>query len=881
MSMRIAEYMRLIWAAVAVLFLVSGCRKPAEEAFPQRFLRTPVSALQESRPPGQQLSLAAARPVRYAEMKHTDDGVQLSTANGLGSVYIPCAIDTQIHNVLRVRMKVSTGGYSRISWTGPIAPHLAPGLPKGGMRQRIIGDDEWHEYHFRVGATENTLWAGDIEGLQIFPSESAAVSVIGSIELQHDPESIARRITISDVTMEAGFGTQQPWKLRVPEHGRFSAHIGIVPAGMDDYAEGSAVFTLSVTPEDGKRALLLRRELLPGIVSDHRKWVAVEADLEAYAGQTVVLNMEAHKRISDVGDYAYWGNPMLEIGAARRTEAAAAPVILISCDTLRADRLSVYGYARETSPFLKSWAATDAVVFESASTPMTWTLPSHMSMLTGLYPQNHHVITGNIRLPGSIVTLPEFLQEQGYHTAGFTGLDIWLSPKYGFADGFDYYDVPGDVFRHIYETYARVEDWLSAPLGGRRFLFFHNYDIHAKVGSGYAYPYDSGDREFLPFSRAMRNPKLFSDALEQGYRGFGILEAQLKGKIHFSPDEHAFLSASYDDCIRMVDYQLAVLVQSLMDKGLYDDALIVITSDHGESLNDHGQYEHYTAYREVSHVPLIVKFPKQEFGGRRFGGLVETVDIMPTVMDVLGIPGAVPVDGISLRAMLAGTAAPHEMVFSTQKEHFAVEKEVLRVHEFRHEAAGEWGVFNLAEDPLEQNMLPLESMAGADTLKLALDQHYEMDASGWHLALTGGDAARINVQLTSSSSFTQALTVTEGEKAPVSRAGTEPLYLNLNTVSKHLLVKVADPALSVHAVLQSNTPFTVHLNEPGASAPALEWQNDLVSGATRYASRAAAEAGAAPQVAIWYQEAGTALETVAGPTEEEVESLKALGYLGD
>ncbi|MGH7857130.1 MAG: sulfatase, partial [Candidatus Binatia bacterium] len=373
-------------------------------------------------------------------------------------------------------------------------------------------------------------------------------------------------------------------------------------------------------------------------------------------------------------------------------------VVLIVVDCLRADHLPTYGYGRETAPNVEA-LARDGVVFEHAVAQSNWTKPAVVSLLTSLYVSQHGVTEGRLHklaakradgvaahvVPASLVTLPERLKEAGLATAGLVHQGH-LPDYMGFAQGFDVYDHRvGDS-----QIPLRFAKWVRR-LGGRRFFaYLHFLDLHFPYAP--AAPFDL----FTPgvgdgtIARLMRHDP-------EGFRK-RIAEAPL------SADGVEELRALYDGDLRMVDARVGRVLAFLREQGLYDSSLIVLTSDHGEALLEHGVFEHGAdvLYAEVVRIPLIVKLPRGRYGGRRVGGAVQAVDVMPTVLDALGLEPPEEAGGRSLLGLIEGRDGPRPAFTEATKQES--KKAVYQDgHKFVFDlATGHVEVFRFVEDPFER-----------------------------------------------------------------------------------------------------------------------------------------------------------------------------------
>jgi arylsulfatase A-like enzyme len=338
--------------------------------------------------------------------------------------------------------------------------------------------------------------------------------------------------------------------------------------------------------------------------------------------------------------------------AALASACAPAPrrgtsVVFISLDTLRRDHVGAYrpdGDGR--TPNLDRLAAS-SVVFDDAYVTIPFTLPSHLTMLTGLYPEVHRVTNKKLSLSESAPTLPELLSAAGYRTIGLVSIE-WMDGRFGFARGFDHYERIGYDLTYSDRLNRRLFGLLDAPLGRLRFdtrplfLFLHYIDPHSDffaVGANrlpyYARPdylerigVDPETREFCT-----AGDECASDFLVAANRDRRPLDAGRVGAI----------AALYRGGVEYLDHDLGELFAGLEARGLLDGALVVVTSDHGEELREHGEFIHNQPYVENMAAPLIIRLPGGAHGGTRRRGLVDSADLLPTVLDLLGleIPGHV------------------------------------------------------------------------------------------------------------------------------------------------------------------------------------------------------------------------------------------------
>lgn len=355
-------------------------------------------------------------------------------------------------------------------------------------------------------------------------------------------------------------------------------------------------------------------------------------------------------------------------------------VLLISIDTLRADHLSCYGYERETSPRIDAELAARGVLFEAAESTSSWTIPAHMSMLTGLPVSAHGLCSWSyweqpepVRVPVRGTSIAERLAEAGYRTAGFF-THAYLGESYFFGEGFQTWERRGaahrrvrairrafdeakkagdrDELRRLRAEHERVYDpnapenadavdaataWMEEHVEGSPadpfLLFVHLFDPHD--------PY----RPPEPFDRFV--PGGPDDPVDAS---LNPLDGRPLNVV-------ADMVAKYDGEIAWTDFQVGRLLDRLAELGLENDTLVVLTSDHGEEFYEHGHFEHRrTLYRESVHVPLLMRLPGVLPEGRRVREPASILDIVPTVARLCGLPIPEASGGIDLTDLATGRA---------------------------------------------------------------------------------------------------------------------------------------------------------------------------------------------------------------------------------
>jgi arylsulfatase A-like enzyme len=308
-------------------------------------------------------------------------------------------------------------------------------------------------------------------------------------------------------------------------------------------------------------------------------------------------------------------------------------IILISLDTLRADHLGIYGYHRNTSPFIDAFAK-ESIVFEHAVVQAPNTLPSHMSIMTSLYPSFHGVTKLKNRLADEHVTLAELLQEGGYRTAAFTD-GGYMRAVFGFNQGFDIYDVKREV--GIARILPEVKKWLDKNKSNPFFLFIHCFDIHTPYDP--PPPYNSIFHDFTYTGHFIPNAKK--------------LKAASMNRLKVNDEDLHHIIALYDGGIRYADEKIGEFLSYLQDSELEDQSLIIITSDHGEEFKEHGGFLHNKLYyRPNLHVPLIMRIPNYPKKEIRIDELVQSIDLLPTILEIAGLPAHPKAQGRSLLPLI-------------------------------------------------------------------------------------------------------------------------------------------------------------------------------------------------------------------------------------
>ena len=425
--------------------------------------------------------------------------------------------------------------------------------------------------------------------------------------------------------------------------------------------------------------------------------------------------------------------------------AAADPprpnIILITLDTTRADRMGFLGSTRGLTPNLDA-VAKQGIAFSHAYSHVPLTTASHTTILTGTYPQFNHVNDFGVPLAKNLPYLPDLLKQHGYHTGAFVGsliLDPLDGTAPGFDRGFDVYDAGFHLRRHGADRYKSVErrggevvdhalGWLSQLPNGPFFLWVHLYDAHD--------PYDP--------------PEPFKDK---------------------------YASQPYDGEIAYADSVVGKLFAELRKHGIYDETMIAVMADHGESLGAHGESTHGVfLYDETLHVPLLVKLPLNRSAGKQVESRVSLVDVAPTILEEARVPVPDQMQGKSLLETLKpaknGEADDRPAYSETDYPHRAFgwsSLRALRTGKYLYIQAPQRELYNQTSDAGAEHNLAANATAVADTLAAQLTD-FRRKTSQTLVALAKPDAE----QLKKAQALGYATTDSANDSADKNSSGVDP-----------------------------------------------------------------------------------------------------------
>jgi len=403
-------------------------------------------------------------------------------------------------------------------------------------------------------------------------------------------------------------------------------------------------------------------------------------------------------------------------------------VILISIDTLRQDHVGAYGYEHDTTPNIDSFAA-ESVQFDHAIAMAPSTLPSHASIFTSMIPEHHRAFRSTERpLPDEAVTMAEILFRAGYRTGGFTA-GAQMHEKYNVDQGFDVYDSFEQEMTHesrFSDIVAKGKDFLEEHGDEQFFLFLHTYEVHT--------PY-TPPPEYLQAFDPDYDGDLGDEITLQYLRS--VFENPVRLRVSEKDQRH--IVAAYDGEIRNMDAAFGDLVAYLRERDLYDNTLIVFTSDHGEEFGERGRHgwHSWTLYDELLTVPLLIKLPGSRYGGRTVGEVARGIDLLPTMVDLLDIDTTQPFEGTSLMDRVLNRRT--DVVFAvSQRDYAGTLPTSIRTARWK---LYDGALYDLAADPIERHDVSAEH----PHVRAALDANLAVIRS--HSALSDADPIELDEAL--------------------------------------------------------------------------------------------------------------------------------------
>jgi arylsulfatase A-like enzyme len=403
--------------------------------------------------------------------------------------------------------------------------------------------------------------------------------------------------------------------------------------------------------------------------------------------------------------------PALLYAADPNTPQPRPNVILITISTLRADHVTCLGYDRETTPNFDRFCK-HAVLFRNSFAVSSWAMPNHASILTSLCPTFHGATHIEKRLDEKHLTLAKVLRQNGYFCAGFT-CNPRLTEELGFAQGFDFYDDYSAEMTLRSMAFGsdntfdlnqrRTNDlinaaairWLQNNTRKPFFVSVHYYDNHWDYlpCRPYSILYDPNYRGPID-GRAISKEPLFSNRP--------------------SDADVAHIIALYDGEVKRTDEDLGAFLKFLKEQDLMKNSIIIVAGDHGEQFYEHRNTSHHGIYDELIHVPMAISAPQLAHSATISDALVSQIDLMPTILDLCGLDIPDACRGKSLEPVISGYKTElNDFVITGYTGGAAPDSRAARSHRYKYvEQAGRRFIFDLKEDPAEQNPLPIDDLHG-------------------------------------------------------------------------------------------------------------------------------------------------------------------------
>jgi arylsulfatase A-like enzyme len=599
------------------------------------------------------------------------------------------------HGVVALRPEYVVGGDNTLRLNAVLPGHMA-GARRIFVSPEVRRAKKWHQLSSRVLEVE---------------IRSGEERVVFSERL---PEGFAGQkvyVTVRGTAVDWGGTTSlKTAALRVPNGSRLDFATGILEPAWD---QGAVRFSVAVCEADACETLYTS-DVDPSD-GESGTWNEVSVDLDAWAGKEVAFRfLSEHLAETSEGNFTLpvWGNPTVY---STDGSTSGPNVVLLSIDTLRADRLTSYGWHNDTAPFMAEAFEKEGTVFDACVASATSTPQAHMSMFTGLQPLEHGLTTGMESLAPWIATVTEHVRAAGFDTGAVTE-NGWLGVRHGFGRGFDVYRENKSVDMmepdgQVDVTFAAAKTWLARHADRRFFLFLHTFQVHDPYAPPPAYA--------------------------------GLFPNDAEGAaIDDSSPEYVQASRRYDQEIRYVDDELRSLFDDMERLGIADDTVFIVTSDHGEAFFEHGFLLHSTyMHDEVTRVPLMMRGPGVP-AGLRVGLPVGHVDIASTVAGLFGVEPPRESRGIYLNAVFdRGERLLEGRFYFTESWGALVAKPGRRFSKFNGPAFGvrqgarklaryktDTGVwrsecYDLTVDPVEHQNLCADGALEPEDLALALDEY--------------------------------------------------------------------------------------------------------------------------------------------------------------
>ena len=665
-------------------------------------------------------------------------------------------VDIEADQVQAIRVAhsgLTSGAYMQFFWA-------AEGEPFSEEKSLALDHDDGTgslvpTYTFSVG--DHPEWTGRISKIRLDPTSDfnrrSVIHWISAIEFVVRDDLIRQA---AGETWRADFAGDVRNAVITPPGFKHRSEFHVPPGAVLRFAIGiprritsSVTFAATIANREQPPTVLFEQTLdnLSGDAA--RGWVDHTIDLGSFAGEDLTIEFET--RTSEAFDpfegFPVWGN--IEIAAP--TTQTRPNLVIIVLDTVRADHLSLYGYSKATTPVLDAWAADRGVVFDNVIAAAPWTLPSHVSLFTGLDAISHGMNTGE-RVSPSLTMLAERLRENGYTNLAITG-GGYMSADYALMQGFDtirYYHEPivdpTMAGNDIESGTRKAVRWLESNTDRPFFLFFHTYEAHSPYRVRQPFFERLGGDDATAHEPGLRASTLpTAPTISNGYRvgsTFVVSTDAAAGPRAVEPADLDTLRLLYDSNIANADDHVGEIFSALERLDLADNTVVVVTSDHGESLGERGLAGHASLFDWELKVPLIIADPAGSWRGR-IDRQIRLIDVAPTILELVGLPAAENVDGESLTSLLAGGETDHpEIAWSyASSSNWGFAARIGNATKFTYnntpwpQLHGQSSLFDLIGDPREEHDLSADSNVD-DELFVTLEERVRGTLPGVRIAIS-------------------------------------------------------------------------------------------------------------------------------------------------
>jgi len=503
--------------------------------------------------------------------------------------------------------------------------------------------------------------------------------------------------------------------LKIPKQAKLSFDLSLKTPNPDSLSGEKFVVYLETAA--GESRILYEKDFEKGF---RKKKTPVEIDLSAYRDQISKISFVFLKESLDRNFSArlfLWEPQILfekmkeydkEDNGERTHLQKPFNILIYLVDCLRPDHLPFFNYTKNVTPHMEEFSK-DSIIFKNAFAQGSWTRPSVGALFTGLHPFAHQAITLKSGLASELNTLAEVLEKAGYYTIGISS-NAGIKKFFNFHQGFKFFKYHSNLSGGISD---KLNEYAFPELRKKKtpfFLYLHTMDLHRPRKL---------KEEFLPSF-----PEGDSD------EGHQIVTVQKDGGISYPVDLTRVL-AMYDAAIRQNDRSFGDLMKELKRLDLYDSTLIILTADHGEELYDHRKFAHgKTLYQEVIHQLLIIKLPGQLMAGKQIYENVQTIDIFPTFLDLIGEPRPSYLSGKSLKRLMLSSSdveSPfHGEIFVETGMELSLKAvidgywKLIRKTQKDSDDPEKYELYNLKDDPSERNDLIYRNSIASEYLKRRL-----------------------------------------------------------------------------------------------------------------------------------------------------------------